>query len=175
MHIGSSCCTAVFASPPLFADNQEASHDTQWLLPSNQIKDIWINNWVSFSEQDVRDLGRCHAVTESDYNHLETHGNALRSIINVTNIQREAGKRVGRFTNTEYVYTCFTWTICSQNDFWPLHTVHTLSWTAPACSLPLCCFKARGYYCTFYTCQIIYIMFYYSYYFSCRKMLYILL
>lgn len=111
MHIGSSCCTAVFVSPPLFADNQEASHDTQWLLPSNQIKDIWIHNQVCFSE--FRDLGRCHAVAESDYNHLETHVNALRSSINVTNIQREARKRVGGFTNTEYVYTCFMWTICS--------------------------------------------------------------
>lgn len=40
---------------------------------------------------------------QSDYNHLETHVNALQSVINVTNSQREAGKRVGSFTNTEYV------------------------------------------------------------------------
>lgn len=59
---------------------------------------------------------------QSDYNHWETHVNALQSVINVTNIQREAGKRVGSFTNTEYVDICFMWTICSLHDFWPLHT-----------------------------------------------------
>lgn len=56
---------------------------------------------------------RSHAVAGLNYNHLETHANALWGAINVTNIQGEAGKRVGSFTNMEYVYAHIMWTMCS--------------------------------------------------------------